>query len=98
MNLVYPSEARGKLTLVHHSDSGHGWIAVPKSYVAWLQLHPSTYSYYHHDIVYLEEDVDASELLEALKSINIEVHIMSNHINGDSIIRAYDRITDVRYL
>ena len=98
MILVYPTETRGKLTLVHHRDSGHGWIAIPKSYVAWLQLHPSTYSYYHHDIVYLEEDADALQLFEALKSINIEVHLMSNHVDGNSIIRSYDRITDVVYL
>ena len=98
MNLVYPTEARGKLTLVHHTDSGHGWIAVSREYVAWLQLHPSTYSYCNNGMVYLEEDADALQLFEALKSINIEVHLMSNHVDGNSIIRTYDRITDVVYL
>ena len=98
MDLVYPTESKGKLTLIHHSDSGHGWIAIPKEYVAFLQLHPSKYSYYNNGIVYLEEDCDALQLFEALKKLNIEVHLKSNHVSGDSIIRAYDRITNVVYL
>ena len=98
MNLVYPTESRGKLTLIHHTDSGHGWIAVSREYVAWLQLQPSTYSYCNNGMVYLEEDADALQLFEALKKLNIEVHLKSNHVDGDSIIRAYDRITGVVYL
>jgi hypothetical protein len=98
MNLVYPTETRGKMTLVHHSDSGHGWIAVPKYFIAWLELNPSRYSFINNNIVYLEEDKDALDLFSALTRRNIEVHIMDNHVNGNSVIRTYERISDVRYL
>jgi hypothetical protein len=54
-------------TYVFHSDPGHGWLAVKKSELRYLNLEQkiSTYSYMKGDTVYLEEDCDASEFVKA---------------------------------
>ena len=51
------------LRLVFHSDSGHGWLAVPLAAYRLSGFKASACSYYNarSKTVYLEEDSDAPE-------------------------------------
>jgi len=72
--------------LVWHSDSGHAWLQVPKVYVP-KGLKFSKYSYQDRTSLYLEEDMDASIFLDAMKDCIDEFTFKENHGNGDSPIR-----------
>lgn len=52
-----------------YSDPGHGWLKVPRSNLASLNiLHKiSSYSYQRGDYVYLEEDSDCNKYFEAIE-------------------------------
>ena len=49
------------------SDPGHGWLEVPRSLLSELGIleEITTYSYQKKELVYLEEDCDASRFFEA---------------------------------
>lgn len=53
-----------------HSDSGHGWLAVPKKEIVELGLAEkiSGFSYVKGGTVYLEEDRDMGLYIDAMKS------------------------------
>jgi hypothetical protein len=52
---------------IAHSDSGHGWLAVPRAELAELGIADriTPYSYQRGETVYLEEDCDLSTYIEA---------------------------------
>lgn len=54
-------------TFKFHTDSGHGWVEVPKSSLKELEIENeiSSYSYQTKDKVYLEEDNDAGIFFKA---------------------------------
>jgi len=59
-----------KKTYVFHSDPGHGWLAVRKTELAFLNIADkiTPYSYAKGDTVYLEEDCDAGEFVKAYEA------------------------------
>ena len=83
------------LKLTHYSDAGHGWIAVKRTVLIQLGIADkiSQYSYQSKtgSTAYLEEDSDASKLVNALKAQGIDFAI--DHVdNGDrSRIRSMPR-------
>jgi hypothetical protein len=52
---------------IHHTDPGHGWLAVKKSELEFLKIADkiTQYSYVKGDTVYLEEDLDATTFILA---------------------------------
>ena len=53
-------------TFTFHTDAGHGWLEVTTRQLKEVGLTPgdfSAYSYQRRDVLYLEEDVDASVFL-----------------------------------
>ena len=62
------------------TDSGHGWVRVPRHELAELNIEDkiSKYSYMRDEWVYLEEDVDAYVFFTAKGIADAEI---SDHIN-----------------
>lgn len=82
-----------KLTLVHYTDPGHGWLKVNKSILKALNIADkiSTYSYMRNKDAYLEQDSDADLLLEGLKSAGVRVSIVERNCRDrQSKIRGYN--------
>jgi hypothetical protein len=79
--------------LIFHSDAGHGWLAVPKKVIDWLGLRPSQYSYFNHktNVVYLEEDSDASAFVAFAKSKGMTLNIKDQDDGDSSPIRRLSR-------
>lgn len=76
--------------LTFYSDASHGWLAVYHSELLELGIANkiSTYSYFKHGIVYLEEDLDAGIYIDAVKAKGDTVKI--NEKYGDTTpIRDY---------
>jgi len=75
------------------SDSGHGWIGTNKALLVQLGIDNdiSTYSYIDGDVVYLEEDCDASRLINKLKDNNINYSLNEIYQDGDCFIRNLKR-------
>ena len=80
----------------HHTDPGHGWLAVTLNDIADVGLTPSDftqYSYQRADVLYLEEDCDAGKFIDAWKlKHNAEPEILERWSNYDSIIRSFTRL------
>lgn len=74
------------MKLRFYSDSGHGWLRVPKDLV---KTKISTFSYQDDLYFYLEEDLDAPVFL---KSLPEKPEIQHFNVNGRSKIRSYDRV------
>lgn len=84
-----------ELPLYYWQDPGHGWIACPRSFAASLGILDSIshYSYQNGDMLYLEEDCDATLLINAMKKAGIPYRLIENHTNRDSPIRNYRSFT-----
>ena len=82
-----------KIKLKFYSDPGHGWVAVKRKIVYDMDLAGkiSQYSYQRGNTVYLEEDCDASLLVEALRERGIEIALEENITDKTSPIRSYER-------
>lgn len=85
------------IKLVHYSDASHGWLKVKRSVVAMLGLldKVSIYSFQSKSgtTVYLEEDGDATLLINALKAKGLAYEILDVD-NGDrSRIRSLPRFS-----
>jgi len=82
-----------KIKLKFYSDPGHGWVAVKRKIVYDMDLAGKTsqYSYQRGNTVYLEEDCDASLLVEALRERGIEIALEENITDKTSPIRSYER-------
>jgi hypothetical protein len=75
--------------LTYHTDSGHGWLEVPRADVIALGLAEkiSAYSYMGGLSLYLEEDLDAGLYLDAAKAAGYTLNIVEKYTDGDSPIR-----------
>jgi hypothetical protein len=74
------------------SDPGHGCLKVNTRDLFALGLTPadfSSYSYRLGDDLYLEEDCDASRLMEAAKAAGIVIQLKPFYSNKNSKIRGY---------
>ena len=80
-----------------YSDPGHGWLAVKRKLVFDLNLQNTitAYSYQNGGTVYLEEDCDAAEFIQALKSTGQKYEIEYHDTNWKSPIRSYQRFSPV---
>lgn len=81
------------LTLDYVQDPGHGWIAADIHALRQYNLTDkvSEYSYRDGDLVWLEEDCDASLYLNALRRAGIPFTLKESHTNHDSRIRRLPR-------
>jgi len=75
-----------------HSDAGHAWLEVAIDEIKELGIENkiTTYSYMNDGFVYLEEDVDASTFIKALKEKygdDLEI-IINEQYQERSFIRA----------
>lgn len=82
------------LQLKYYSDPGHGWIAVKLHVLKDLGIieRISPYSYIRGKTAYLEEDMDMTTLLHALRDKNI-LHSITDKCYPVKLcpIRSYDR-------
>ncbi len=93
--LTYHYPAMNKHTFKFHTDSGHGWLEVPKQEVSSLGVKPSHYSYQDAANFYLEEDCDLTAFMQAYqKKFGGSPTIDFLHqVNGDHPIRRYEKVT-----
>lgn len=80
------------LKLKYYTDPGHGWVAVKKTLLVKLGIADkiSVYSYMKGKTAYLEEDDDASKLVDMLKSSGIAYELVEKY-SDRSPIRSYER-------
>jgi len=74
-----------------YSDPGHGWLEVSESDLASVGLNRtdfSAYSYRNGELLYLEEDRDASLFLKAFSDKYGAPVVAENYTDGDSPIRS----------
>lgn len=82
-------------TFTFHTDAGHGWLEVTTRQLKEVGLTPgdfSAYSYQRRDVLYLEEDVDASVFLRTWEAHKGPVRFVERHSNHDHWIRRLDRV------
>lgn len=81
-----------------YSDPGHGWVAVELELLDHLGLLESitSYSYIRGPRAYLEEDLDAGVLVQALKARGVDVAFRERLARGYSRIRNYDPFSAAR--
>jgi hypothetical protein len=82
-----------KITGVMYHDPGHAWLRVKRELVVHLGLENqiSRYSYQRRGYVYLEEDFDLVQLLDAAKLAGIDLgKIEHRSSNRCSKIRNYE--------
>ena len=84
-----------------HTDSGHGWLAVPADDVLEIGLSAQSFSWYSYKKdnlagglwFYLEEDCDASKFINTyVECFGFMPAIKSQYVNGNSPIRRYARV------
>lgn len=78
------------VTRKFHSDPGHGWLEVPEAEVKSLGINVSPYSYRKGDMLFLEEDCDASAYIAAQRAKGVEVKTTSVYYDASAPIRNYD--------
>ena len=71
-NTVSTGESTGE-AYKFFTDPGHGWLEVTRDEINRLGVVPSRYSYMREDLVYLEEDCDASAFIRAKKELGEKV-------------------------
>jgi hypothetical protein len=82
-----------------YSDAGHGWLAVPKAAVEKLRVVPSACSYERGNMVYLEEDCDASKFCDAFRATFGAYPLLDYVDHGDrSPIRSYNRVIPANFM
>lgn len=74
-----------------YADAGHGWLRVPKHLLVELGIADriTAFSYQRGDYAYLEEDVDLSIFLTAMRQRGIEPEFLEHH-SEYSRIRGYE--------
>ena len=83
-----------QLDYYFYSDPGHGWLAVNYDELVELGIQDkiSSYSYVKGNTVYLEEDCDMAEFMNAMEARGVQIRIHTvNEPNNDSVIRSYTR-------
>lgn len=81
------------MRLSYFQDPGHGWIATTNDMIQKLGIADkiSRYSYTDGESVYLEEDLDAYHLVNALRAAGEPFEIVEFFSNTDSFIRRLPR-------
>ena len=74
-----------------YNDAGHGWVAVKRKELVELGILDkiSGFSYQKGNMVYLEEDCDASLFVKKLKELDITYGFTKKYCNY-SPIRSYE--------
>jgi hypothetical protein len=83
-----------QLDYYFYTDPGHGWLAVNYDELVELGIQDkiSSYSYVKGNTVYLEEDCDMAEFMNAMESKGVQIRIHTvNEPTQDSVIRSYTR-------
>ncbi|MDG6989543.1 MAG: hypothetical protein JRN21_09550 [Nitrososphaerota archaeon] len=82
----------GVFVLYAFSDSGHGWVRIRKDVLGRLGIAGkiTPYSYMRRQFAYLEEDADASLLVETLLRRGITVTYRDRTADGRSRIRMFE--------
>ncbi len=82
------------ILLTSHSDSGHGWLAVKRVNLIELgileKISHCSYQSKSGKTVYLEEDSDASLLIDECKKKGIEFTVIRGRYYERSPIRSYN--------
>jgi hypothetical protein len=85
------------MKLKFHSDPGHGWVEIPFEMVASLGLKISPYSYMSavgpNKKAYLEEDCDASILIDKLEKQGEKIQFEDIIYNDRCFIRNLPRFS-----
>jgi len=81
-----------------YADPGHAWMAAPLGLLDHLQLldNITSYSYIRGGMAYLEEDLDAGTLIQALKARGVDVAFRERLAKGYSRIRNHDPYSAAR--
>lgn len=83
-------------TFTFYTDPGHGWLAVAYSDILAVGLDTkdfSQYSYVKGQTLFLEEDEDAGNFINAWKSKGFTLKISEvNEPNRDSFVRSLSHI------
>lgn len=81
-----------EIKLIYYSDASHGWLRVPKSLIKTLNMQRdiSHFSYESKTglTVYLEEDSDATNLINKLRDLGIKVSYREIDHGDRSFIRS----------
>lgn len=78
--------------LIIYSDPAHGWMKIPRKELIKFNIEYkiSSCSYQRKDFVYLEEDMDMTTYINALKEKGIVFDVKIFHGNKRSKIRNYE--------
>lgn len=81
-----------RITLNVYTDPGHGWIKIALKHLNKLNLIDkiTPFSFINNKHAYLEEDCDASLLIDTLKQNDIHFEFRYHHSNTSSKLRYYD--------
>jgi len=82
-----------KITLQVFTDPSHGWIKISLNHLNKLNLIDkiTPFSFINNKHAYLEEDCDASLLIDTLKQNDIHFEFRYHHSNTSSKLRYYDQ-------
>ena len=80
------------LSRTFYSDSGHGWLRIPKADLKQFSLEQeiTKYSYISQNFIYLEEDSDLTTYLLAVCKEGYTVDIIEEYQDGYSTIRNFN--------
>lgn len=80
------------MKLKHYNDPGHGWVAVKRKLLVELGMirEITSYSYQRGETVYLEEDCDASRVLQEMSARGIKYELVDKYCDQRHVIRSYD--------
>lgn len=83
------------MKLKFYSDPGHGWLAVPMATYLASGVQATNYSYVNdaRKVVYLEEDCDATNFVNALKLQGVEIETDYRATNKRSRVRRMDSVS-----
>ena len=72
LNIIYPNGFNEPPVIIHHEDTGHGWLQLPKSLVKKLGIENdiSDCSYVDDEYFFLEEDCDMPLFFKATDLLN----------------------------
>ena len=82
---------------IFHADPGHGWLGVKKTWLTDLGIADkiTSYSYERGNMVYLEEDCDATTFHEAYKlfvgrtDLKFSDYTVESFVNHNHPIKSY---------
>ena len=87
-----------KFNFTFYTDSGHGWLEVPKALAKALDVRISPFSYEDDEYYYLEEDLDAGVFTKAAKEAGLKFEVFSEHFDGQHPLKKNKRVNDPLYV